>query len=194
MESLLRCQTTAIATIGGAIVSLGSLLPPLGETIRCPCCHRTIPALILTDAYLCHHHGLFEVGSKKNEVIHLDSGRRWQSWQDHWYCQHQQIESLRADLFAALDHLHHQGFHATGITLAQRYRELVTPYLESGSDWFRQIYYGKLRLYGLPVTFQPETQADSRWQVIAFELIKVPGSPTTYAYLTCDHTHESWRK
>ena len=175
-------------------MSLGSLLPPLGETIYCPCCNRPIPALVLTNAYLCPRHGLFEIGSEANEVVHLDSGRRWQSWQGHWYRQHQHIESLRDDLFAALEHLHHQGFHATEIILAQRYRELVTPHLKSGSDWFRQIYYGKLRLYGLPVIFQPDTQADSRWQVIAFELIKVPGSPTTYAYLTCDRTHESWRK
>ena len=175
-------------------MSLDSLFPPLGETIRCPCCDLLIPALVLTNAYLCPRHGLFEVGSKKNEVIHLDSGRRWRSWQGHWYCQHQQVESLRAELFSMLAHLHHQGFHATGITLAQRYRELVTPYLESGSDWFRQIYCGKLRLYGLPVTFQPETQADSRWQVISFELTQIPGSPKTYAYLTCTRISESWRK
>ena len=83
-------------------MSLGSLLPPLGETIHCPCCDRAIPALVLTDAYLCPRHGLFEVGSKENEVIHLDSGRRWQSWQGRWYQQHQQIESLRDELFAAL--------------------------------------------------------------------------------------------
>ena len=190
-------------------MSLGSLLPPLGETIHCPCCNLTIPVLILTDAYLCPRHGLFEVsskengskengsrenGSRENEVIHLDSGQRWRSWQGHWYCQHQQIESLRIEIFAALDHLHHLWFHATKITLAQRYRELVTPYLESGSDWFHQIYYGKLRLYGLPVTFQPETQADSRWQVISFELTKVPGSPKTYTYLTCTRLSKSWRK
>ncbi|WP_442786346.1 DUF2396 family protein [Leptothoe sp. PORK10 BA2] len=39
-----------------------------------------------------------------------------------------------------------------GINLAQRYRELVIPYLASQSDWFRQIYYGRLRLFGLPMT------------------------------------------
>ena len=81
-------------------MSLGSLLPPLGETIRCPCCDRLSPALVLTNAYLCPRHGLFEVGaeengskksgskksgskksgSKKNEVIHLDSGRKWRFW------------------------------------------------------------------------------------------------------------------
>ena len=175
-------------------MSLGSLLPPLGETIRCPCCDRPILALVLTNAYLCPRHGLFEVGADENEVIHLDSGRRWQSWQGHWYRQHQQIESLRDELLATLAHLHHQGFHATKITLAQRYRELVTPFLESGSNWFHQIYYGKLRLYGLPVTFQPETEVDSRWQIISFELTKVPGSPKTYTYLTCTRTSESWRK
>jgi len=175
-------------------VSLGSLLPPLGETIHCPCCKRAIPALVLTDAYLCPRHGLFEVGSKENEVIHLDSGRRWQSWQGRWYHQHQQIESLRDELFAALAHLHHQGFHATEITLAQRYRELATPHLKSGSDWFRQIYYGKLRLYGLPVTFQPDTLPDSQWQVISFELTKVSGSPKTYNYLMCTRTDENWRE
>ncbi|MEL6162040.1 MAG: TIGR02652 family protein [Cyanobacteria bacterium J06627_32] len=170
------------------------LLPVLGETIRCPCCDQPIPALVLTNAYLCPRHGLFEVGSEENEVVHLDSGRRWQSWQGHWYRQHQQIESLRAELFAALDHLHHQGLHASGITLAQRYRELATPYLESGSDWFRQIYYGKLRLYGLPVTFQPATQTNSRWRVISFELTKIPSSPRTCTYLTCTRISERWRK
>ena len=76
-------------------MSLGSLLPPLGETIRCPCCDRLSPALVLTNAFLCPRHGLFEVGaeenssknsgskksgSKKNEVIHLDSGRKWRFW------------------------------------------------------------------------------------------------------------------
>lgn len=175
-------------------MSLGSLLPALGETIRCPCCDRPIPALVLTNAYLCPRHGLFEVGSAENGIIHLDSGRYWRSWQSQWYRQHQQIESLRTEIFAALDHLHHQGFHATGITIAQRYRELVTPYLGSESDWFHQIYCGKLRLYGLPVTFQSETRADSRWQVISFELTKVPGSPKTYTYLTCTRLSESWRK
>ncbi|MEM9768466.1 MAG: TIGR02652 family protein [Cyanobacteria bacterium P01_D01_bin.71] len=175
-------------------MSLASLLPALGETIRCPCCDRAIPALMLTDAYLCPRHGLFEVDLTENVIIHLDSGRQWRSWKGQWYRQHWQIESLRTEIFAALDHLHHQGFHATGIILAQRYRELVTPYLESGADCFRRIYYGKLRLYGLPVTFQPETQADSRWQVISFELVKVPGSPKTYTYLMCTRTSEHWRK
>lgn len=194
MDPLPRCQTASLHPAGGAVVNQSPLLPPLGETIRCPCCDRPIPALVLTNAYLCPRHGLFEVGSEENDVIHLDSGRRWQSWQGHWYRQHQQIESLRAELFAALDHLHHQGFHATGITLAQRYRELVTPYLESGSDWFYQIYCGKLRLQGLPVTFQPDTQAGSKWQVIAFELAKNLGWPKAYRYYTCTRTHEGWRK
>ena len=179
-------------------MSLGSFLPPLGETIRCPCCNRPIPALVLTNAYLCPRHGLFEVGSEETEVIHLDSGRRWKFLQGRWYRQHQQIESLRAELLDALAHLHHQGFHATEITIAQRYRELVTPYLESGSNWFHQIYYGKPRLYGLPVTFQPETlpgtRADSRWQIISFELTKVLGPPKNYTYLTCTRMRKSWRK
>ena len=118
-------------------------------------------------------------------------------WRYHWPSQdrqHQQVESLRAEIFAALDHLHHQGFHATGITLAQRYRDLVTPYVESRSDWFRQVYYSKLRLFGLPVTFQPDTQTDSRWQVIAFELAKNLGSPKTYRYFVCTRMNERSRK
>lgn len=175
-------------------MTLGSLLPALGETIRCPCCNRAIPALVLTNAYLCPRHGLFEVGPAENGIIHLDSGRYWQSWQGQWYCQHQQIESLRTEIFAALDRLHHREFHATGITLAQRYRELVTPYLESRSDWFRQIYYGKRRLFGLPVTFQPDTQAGSRWQVIDFEFARKPGLPKIYTYLACIRTSEGWGK
>ena len=42
-------------------MSLGSLFPPLGETIHCPCCDRPIPALLLTNAYLCPRHGLFSI-------------------------------------------------------------------------------------------------------------------------------------
>ena len=175
-------------------MSLSSLLPAFGEAIRCPCCGRQIPALVLTNAYLCPRHGLFEVDSAENGIIHLDSRRHWRSWQGQWYRQHQQVESLRIEIFAALDHLHHQGFHATGITLAQRYRKLVTPYLESRSDWLRQIYYSKLRFLGLPVTFQPDTQTDSRWQVIAFELAKNLGSPKAYSYLVCTRMNEESSK
>ena len=175
-------------------MSLSSLLPAFGEAIRCPCCNHPIPALVLTNAYLCPRHGLFEVDPAENGIIHLDSGRHWRSWQGQWYRQHQQVESLRTEIFAALDHLHHQGFHATEITLAQRYRDLVAPYIESRSDWFRQIYYSKLRLFGLPITFQPDTQADSRWQVIAFELAKNLGSPKAYSYLVCTRMNEGLGK
>jgi uncharacterized protein (TIGR02652 family) len=175
-------------------MSLGSLLPALGETIRCPYCQHSIPALILTDAYFCPRHGLFEVCPAEDGIIHLDSEQHWRSWQGQWYCQHQQIESLQNEFFAAIAHLHHQGFHATGIVLAERYRELATPHLESQSDWFRQIYYGKLRLFGLPVTFQADTQPGSRWQAIAFELVRDFGSPKPYTYLTCTRTHEGLGK
>ena len=175
-------------------MSLGPLLPALGETIHCPCCHRSIPALVLTDAYLCPRHGLFEVEPAGNGVIHLDSGRLWRLWQGQWYRQHQKLESLRAEIFTALEHLHHQGLHATGITLAQRYQHLVTPNVESGSDWFRQIYYGKPRLYGLPVTFWPDTQTGSQWQVIAFKLAKKLGLPKIYTYFTCTRMDEGLRK
>ncbi|MEM9008757.1 MAG: TIGR02652 family protein [Cyanobacteria bacterium P01_F01_bin.86] len=175
-------------------MSLGSLLPALGATIRCPCCDRAIPALVLTNAYLCPYHGLFEVSATANEVMQLDSGQYWRSWQGQWYRQHQQVESLRAEIFAALDHIHYQGFYATGITLAQRYRDLVTPYVESRSDWFRQVYYSKLRLFGLPVTFQPDTQTGSRWQVIAFELARKLGSPKTYSYFVCTRINGGSRK
>ena len=153
-----------------------------------------MPALVLTNAYLCPRHGLFEVGSAEDGIIHLDSERHWRAWQGQWYRQHQQVESLRVEFFVALDHLHHQGFYAIGITLAQRYRDLVTPYVESRSDWFRQIYYGKRRLFGLPVTFQPDTQTSSRWQMIAFELAQALGLPKTYTYFTCTHTHEGLGK
>lgn len=171
-------------------MSVDSLFPALGETIRCPYCHRSVPALMLTDAYLCPRHGLFEVCSADNGLIHLDSGRHWRSWQGKWYRQHQEIESLRTEFFAALAHLHHQGIHATSIILAQRYRELVTPHLESRSDWFRQIYYGKRRLFGLPVKFQPDIQTGSRWQVIAFEFAQDFRPPKTDTYLTCNRINK----
>ena len=98
--ALPRCQTAAFSATGGAIASLGSLLPAFGETIRCPCCDRSIPALVLTNAYLCPRHGLFEVAPAEDGIIHLDSGRHWRSWQGQWYRQHQQIESLRTEIFA----------------------------------------------------------------------------------------------
>ena len=75
-----------------------SLFPVLGKTIRCPCCDRPMPALVLTNAYLCPRHGLFEVSVAEDGIIHLDSGQHWRCWQNQWYCQHQQVESLRAEI------------------------------------------------------------------------------------------------
>ncbi len=38
--------------------------PMFGPEIQCPHCRQTIPALTLTDTYLCPRHGAFEADPK----------------------------------------------------------------------------------------------------------------------------------
>ena len=71
--------------------------PAFGPEIQCPHCHRTIPALFLTDTYLCPRHGAFEV-SPIGELIHIPSGRCWHHWESHWYRQHIHLDGLRFEI------------------------------------------------------------------------------------------------
>ncbi len=151
-----------------------------GVNIHCPLCCRLSPALLLTDAYLCPRHGVFEAHRVTSSLVHQDSGQVWHHWQGHWYQQHLYPEGLKIEIYKALDHLHHQGHRGIKITLARRYEALVQPHLESQSNWLQQIYYTKPRLYGLPLEFSPAINANSRWQVINFELSTELGSPAQY--------------
>ncbi len=140
-----------------------------------------IPALTLTDTYLCPRHGAFESNPETGELVHLQSGRRWRQWQQHWYRQHTHPDGIRFEIHEALDQLYSQGYRATKVTIAQRYRELMTGYLEKtnrpGEEGCRY------RLYGLPVVFSPDPATEPCWEVINFYLDKEPGTPVRYPYL-----------
>jgi uncharacterized protein (TIGR02652 family) len=156
--------------------------PIFGSEIQCPQCHRPIPALFLTDAYFCPRHGAFEANPIAGELIHVESGRCWRQWEGKWHRQHSHPDSLRFEIFEALDRLHRQGYRATQAIVAQRYKDMLGNSLECHSDWFRQLYFVKQRLYGLPVEFSPDIHAEPRWQIVSFELRTEPGAPTNYTY------------
>jgi uncharacterized protein (TIGR02652 family) len=162
--------------------------PFYGATILCPHCRQTISALTLTDTYLCHRHGAFEVSIEREangqpDLVHLQSGRRWRMWQGRWFRQHTHADGIRFEIHEELDRLRMQGMRATQVTIAQRYQELLSPYLEQAS-FRRHNSFGYPRLYGLPVVFSAEPNWDpttaftptedphssTRWQIINFEL------------------------
>jgi uncharacterized protein (TIGR02652 family) len=140
--------------------------PLFGSEIPCPHCQRVIPALVLTDAYICSRHGAFEVESNSQGLIHLQSGRCWQRWENKWYRQHSHAESLRAEIQDNLDLMYRQGWQITKIAIAQRYQELLSPYLDS-----------RAQLFGIDLEFKA---TEERWQVINFDLSKQPGIPSAY--------------
>lgn len=156
--------------------------PAFGPEIRCPHCHRTIPALFLTDTYLCPRHGAFEV-SATGELIHGLSGRCWHQWNDIWYRQHIHVDGLRFEIGEALDQLSRQGRRAVQITIAQRYQALFEGSLDRESLSPKRLYPLGRRLFGLPLGFSPTPQVAPRWAVVNFELTTVASmtDPPTYS-------------
>lgn len=157
--------------------------PIFGTEISCPHCRQTIPALTLTDTYLCNRHGAFEANPDTKELVHLPSGRSWRQWEGQWYRQHTHADGIRFEIHEALDRLYTEGFRATQVTIAGRYRDLISSYLEhnqprSGVSNDSQSLY----LYGLLVNFSPKNQVGSPWNVINFTLKKEPGVPRHYPY------------
>lgn len=149
--------------------------PIFGSEIACPHCRQTIPALVLTDTYLCPRHGAFEVEPDRDELVHLQSGRRWRQWNGVWYRQHTHPDSIRFEIHEQLDYLYTQGYRALKVIIAQRYEGLLLPFLEKFPE------YNEPKLFGLQVEFNAEN--DERWQSINFELTKEPGIPIRYPYL-----------
>lgn len=155
--------------------------PIFGPEILCPHCRQPIPALTLTDTYLCPRHGAFEADPNTKELVHLQSSRHWRQWEGEWYRQHTHPDGIRFEIHEALDRLYTQGFRATKVTVAHRYQTLIASYLDRAnprnpsSD-------GRLRLYGLPVEFSATEAADPCWDVINFVLDKEPGVPVRYPY------------
>lgn len=159
-------------------MSIAFSYPIFGASIQCPHCRQEISALTLTDTYLCHRHGAFEADPQTEDLIHLQSGRRWRRWQGRWFRQHTHADGIRFEIHEELDRLRTHGLRATQVVIATRYRDLLRPYLEQHS--LRRQPHPHPRLYGLPVMFSdelsgPQTnpeEADHRWRVINFELVR----------------------
>lgn len=160
-----------------------SQYPIYGPEVQCPHCRQTIPALLLTDSYLCSRHGAFEANPDTHELVHVQSGRHWRRWEDRWYRQHTHPDGIRFEIHEELDRLYTQGFRATRVIIAERYQALMMPYLEHGAPWQDDGAQKVSKLYGLPVAFSDRAEADTRWAVINFDLEKEPGVPTQYRYL-----------
>lgn len=165
----------------------GYQYPIFGPEIQCPHCRQTIPALTLTDTYLCPRHGAFEADPKTGELVHLQSSRHWRRWESEWYRQHTHPDGIRFEIHEALDRLYTQGYRATKVIIARRYQELMSAYLDRNTPWRdrqeKETSYPKL--YGLPVEFSPDSEDFPCWEVINFNLDKEPGVPIRYPY--------SWR-
>ncbi|MEM9087295.1 MAG: TIGR02652 family protein [Cyanobacteria bacterium P01_F01_bin.53] len=164
-----------------------SQYPIYGPEIQCPHCRQSIPALLLTDSYLCTRHGAFEANPETEALVHVQSGRHWRRWQDQWHRQHTHPDGIRFEIHEELDRLYTQGLRATRVVIAARYEKLMMPYLEHGVPSVRQ---GDRedaakvpKLYGLPVAFSESATGDPRWDVINFDLETEPGVPTQYRYL-----------
>ena len=164
------------------MISVALQYPIFGPEIQCPHCRQTIVALTLTDTYLCPRHGAFEADSKTEDLVHLQSGRHWRQWENVWYRQHTHPDGIRFEIHEALDQLYTQGYRATRVVIAQRYKSLISTYLERSAPWRGQSESNKPRLYGLPVEFSAESPDDPRWDVINFSLDKEPGAPARHPY------------
>lgn len=151
--------------------------PIFGPEINCPHCRQKIPALTLTDTYLCPRHGAFEVSPDNDELVHLQSGRHWRLWEDKWFRQHTHPDGIRFEIHEALDQLYTQGYRATRVVIASRYKDLVSAYLERNTPWRGNSDAQSPKLYGLPVEFSPDGQEEPCWDVINFNLEKEPGVP-----------------
>ena len=156
--------------------------PIFGHEIKCPHCSQVIPALTLMDTYLCSRHGAFEADSETAELVHLQSGRHWRCWNGEWYRQHTHPDGIRFEIHEALDRLYTEGYRATKVIIASRYKELVSAYLERSTTWRGNFDSQRPRLYGLPVEFSPEPLEEPCWEVINFDLQKEPGVPVRYPY------------
>ncbi len=156
--------------------------PIFGPEIQCPHCRQTIPALTLTDTYLCPRHGAFEADPQTQELIHLQSGRHWRYWDNQWYRQHTHPDGIRFEIHEALDRLYTQGYRATKVVIARRYQDLIQGYLERNTSWRSGEDVQPPKLYGLPVEFSPDPSEEPCWNVINFDLDKEPGAPVRYPY------------
>ena len=123
-----RSPTVTYLTV--PMLNSASQYPIFGPEIQCPHCRQTIAALTLTDTYLCQRHGAFEADPQTRDLIHLQSNRCWREWDGEWYRQHTHPDGIRFEIHEALDRLYTEGFCATRIVVAHRYKTLISNYLE----------------------------------------------------------------
>ncbi|MEM9772111.1 MAG: TIGR02652 family protein, partial [Cyanobacteria bacterium P01_D01_bin.73] len=121
-----------------------------GPEIQCPHCRQTISALTLTDTYLCQRHGAFEANPVTRDVVHLQYNRCWREWEVDWYRQHTHPDGIRFEIHEALDRLYTEGFRATQIIVARRYKPLISAYLER---YNRQVMATQSLYSGVPPSF-----------------------------------------
>lgn len=182
-EAIRLCRyNSADACVEFSMLNPSLQYPPFGPDIQCPHCRQLIPALTLTDSYLCPRHGAFEVEVNSKELVHLQSGRHWRLWQGEWYRQHTHPDGIRFEIHEALDRLYSQGYRATKVIIAHRYKALVSAYLERNHARRSLGDNATPRLYGLPVEFSPAQAAEPCWDVINFDLEKELGVPKRYPY------------
>jgi uncharacterized protein (TIGR02652 family) len=181
-----------------AVMNFAFQHPIFGPEIQCPHCRQMIPALTLTDTYLCDRHGAFEANPETSQLVHLQSNRNWCRWEDEWYRQHVNADGIRFEIHDALDKLYTQGYRATKVIIAQRYRDSIASHLIGESSAIEILVGGvsptenspltapseplKPRLFGLPVEFSPPPSESPCWAVINFTLEKEPGIPIQYPY------------
>lgn len=156
--------------------------PIFGPEIKCPHCRQTIEALTLTDSYLCPRHGAFEANPDTAVLVHLQSGRQWRLWENKWYRQHTHPDGIRFEIHETLDRLYTEGYRATKVIIASRYYNLISAYLEKGSNWQGDQDTKLYKLYGLPVEFSDTSEAEPCWEVINFIVEKEKGTPSRYPY------------
>ncbi len=162
--------------------SSGSQYPVFGPEIPCPHCRQPIPALTLTDSYLCQRHGAFESDPKTGELVHLQSGRYWRCWDNEWYRRHSHPDGIRFEIHEALDRLYAQGYRVTRVIISRRYEDMIGGYLERGGPGRANQEGHRPRLCGLPVEFSPDPQTEPRWGVVNFDLEKEVGTPVRYPF------------
>lgn len=157
--------------------------PCFGPEILCPHCHQAIAALTLTDSYLCHRHGAFEAQAATALLVHVQSQRQWRRWEGQWYRQHNHADGIRFEVHEALEKLASQGYRATKIILAPRYRDLVWGESEhSRNPWRDPHNHHQLRLYGLPVVFGGDPRDEPCWAIINFRLEMEPSQGMGYPH------------
>jgi len=162
------------------MLNLNLQYPIFGAEILCPHCRQTISAITLTDSYLCARHGAFEANPQTNDLVHLATGRHWRQWEGEWYRQHTHPDGIRFEIHEALDRLYTQGYRATKVIIANRYKEIISAYLQRNSPWRGNSEVPKL--YGLPVEFSSDSFHEPCWDVLNFALEKEQGVPKRYPY------------